>query len=264
MSRTVSCLYKDPPGNHLEVIGRHLEKGLRDASGKNRIKLFFRADDIGVPSNHFAILLELFGRHRIPLCLAVVPTWLTRARWTAFSALCDPEDELWCWHQHGFSHRNHEVSGKKCEFGPHRAADQVRYDIERGRDRLAHLMGRSFSPYFTPPWNRCSQTALETTEELGFLAVSRSRGAHPDSLTLPDFFINVDLHTRKEPDPQTSLQALGREFELAVRSGRLGIMLHHQRMNRSAFTFLSDLLTLITNHPHLEPVTFRSLRSSSN
>ena len=39
-------------------------------------------------------------------------------------------------HQHGLAHVNHEREGRKCEFGPARAAAAQRRDIAAGRARL--------------------------------------------------------------------------------------------------------------------------------
>ena len=104
---------------------------------------------------------------------------------------------------------------------------------------------------------------LKLLKELGYAAVSRSRGSKPPSPgELPDYFVNVDLHTRKERDPATSWHNLLGEFEQAVASGFCGIMIHHQLMNPAAFDFLEILLKTFTNQPNIHLVTFKDLDSS--
>jgi len=107
-------------------------------------------------------------------------------------------------------------------------------------------MGDDFQPIFTPPWNRFDNETGEALLELGYRAVSRSNGEQkkvPLPNGLPDVPINVDLHTRSEVDPVEGLTALLEEFGEAVESGRVGVMLHHQRMNEAAFMFLDEVFS---------------------
>lgn len=256
MDRTPAQLYRFYPEQTTKVIAQSLESGLRAGGGDGPLPVFFRADDIGVPSENFSTMMHLFGRKKVPLCLAVVPAWLTAKRWAAMAEICDTDSPLWCWHQHGWKHRNHEISGKKNEFGGGRPDAQIRADLSRGRKRLNAIMGRTFSAYFTPPWNRCSPAALEALADLDFHGLSRSRGSRPESQVLPDIAVNVDLHTRKEADSPSCLAALADEIEQAAGTGTIGFMLHHQRMNKEAFELLATLLDLVVQHPRLTPVTF--------
>jgi hypothetical protein len=118
-------------------------------------------------------------------------------------------------------------------------------------------MNDSFSPFFTPPWNRCSIETLHGLQSLGFKAVSRSQNAKPVSpVELPDIQINIDLHTRKEPDPELCLKLLLKEVEQSISSGCGGIMIHHQRMNQNSYAFLELFLGIVSSSPLLHPVTF--------
>lgn len=263
MNRTPSQIYLDYPDNSLSVLEEGLQAGLHSRTDAAPIPIYFRADDVAVPSESFAELLILFSRFQIPLCLALVPVWLTSLRWSAIGQVCDVSSSLWCWHQHGWQHRNHQLSGKKGEFGSDRSVSAVRKDIINGRDRLQKIVGPHFSPVFTPPWNRCSEQTLDELYRAGFKAVStdRSRQNVPES-PLPDLPVNVDLHTRREPDGLSSLHGLARELESAARNGAVGMMIHHQRMNRNSFVLLAGLLELIRKTPALKPVHFTDLLQS--
>ncbi len=121
-------------------------------------------------------------------------------------------------------------------------------------------MGASLQPFFTPPWNRCNTDTVNALKELNFAGISRSKGARPDySDILPDFQVNVDLHTRRESDPDVSLTDLLDELENALASGRCGIMIHHQRMNNNAFVLLDLLMEQLTHHPEISPKLFQDL-----
>ena len=202
----------------------------------------------------------MFRHHLMPLCLAVVPCWLTPARLSRLTAATGEDHDLWCWHQHGRLHRNFEPTGKKQEFGPSREAATIRKQLLAGRTRLEGLLGERFFPVFTPPWNRCSQDTLVALRDMGYLGLSRSRGARPAADgVIEDIQIGVDLHTRKEKEPGQALANLVRELEDELASGCCGIMLHHQRMNDAAFLLMERLLELLAARPNLHPCRFNQL-----
>jgi len=255
-----TILYSRPIAELERLLVSAIDRGCGQHRSSAPIELFFRADDIGVPSHLFQRLIGLFQHYRLPLCLAVVPSWLTVKRLSGLRSATGYDDALWCWHQHGRLHRNFETSGKKQEFGPARTREKQMAELERGRDRLRSLLGKSFSPFFTPPWNRCSLETAQALRELGFLAISRSSGARPDLCgLLPDLQVNVDLHTRKEPGVEESLQHLLEELERCLASGRCGIMIHHQRMNDHAFKLLHLLMTILVQRPQIIPCRFEDL-----
>ena len=259
MNNQPASLYLDGPGDIFTRIEQSMLAGLEQLDSIQPVPILFRADDIGVLSAPFSAMMRLFDHYQVPLCLAVVPTWLTRRRWDAIGEQIDTGSTLWCWHQHGWNHANHESSGKKNEFGPTRTAIALEGDIRKGRDRLVQLIGKDFIPFFTPPWNRCSKEAVQACKNLGFRGISRSRGEQKVPAILPDFYINVDLHTRKEADQATALEGLCCEFRQASQDRWIGVMIHHQRMNDKAVHLLDRLLEFITGNPRFVPVNFGEL-----
>jgi len=110
------------------------------------------------------------------------------------------------------------------------------------------------------PWAFPWQMQHRRKEGLNFKAVSRSFGGKPlPPPNLPDIAVHVDLHTRKDPDPQTGWVNLVGELETGLASGSCGIMLHHMRMNDPAFLFLEYLLDLIAKTAKFSAVTYREL-----
>jgi hypothetical protein len=222
--------------------------------------IFFRDDDVAAPGKQFMQLSELFFQRHVPLNLAIVPAWLTRLRWQSIMPLKQSASDLWCWHQHGWRHENHEIGRKKQEFGPSRSDASIEHDILQGRRRLERISGESFFPVFTPPWNRCDQRTLRLLKKCGFVAVSRSQNPNRSMLKgLPDFCVNVDLHTRKEKSSFSGWSKLFEELGAAISSGRCGIMIHHNRMNAAAFEFLEILLEMLVKCKQLQLVHFRDL-----
>jgi hypothetical protein len=258
----------------------------REASGLDGpATLFFRADDIGAPGRKFERMAGLFRSHRTELGLAVVPAWLTEARRDCLLSILGPDQDLFCLHQHGWRHADHETGRepgrkagratphpsdypssrlpagsavrKKCEFGPARPYHHKLADLKRGRDRLASLLGGRVSPVFTPPWNRLDADTLDGLARLGFRAVSRSlgavpplpgaMGATPGGLVALD--VTVDLHTRKAPSVEAAFAGLFADLRASLERGWCGVMLHHPRMDGGAFEFLDALLDLARRTP---------------
>ena len=256
MTHRVSALWQMLPTDLSARMDRCLSAALEKVDSKDPGTVFFRADDVAAPGPNLVRLMDLFTRHRAPLCLAVVPAWLTRTRWQHLKRLGQKAPSLWCWHQHGWRHVNHEPEGKKQEFGPSRSSLQIRDDLLRGKHRLQTLMGESFSPVFTPPWNRCDQNTLSLLKELDYQAVSRSKRECPPSPGgLPDFAVSVDLHTRKEDDPLLGWEGLFSELGSMLSQSPCGIMIHHQRMNESGVCFSREA------HPGADQTTAPASRS---
>ncbi|MCG6916321.1 MAG: polysaccharide deacetylase family protein [Deltaproteobacteria bacterium] len=236
-------LWRQVPSDIEKLLDKCLEEAAAKLQPGGSVIVFFRADDIGVPGEGFARLVNLFRHHRAPLTLSVVPAWLTRPRWQQLQNLCGKNQRLWCWTQHGWRHLNHEPRGKKMEFGPSRKASLKRQDLWLGYQRLRKLMGEIFVPAFTPPWNRCDLETLTTLQDLGYQALSRSLGVEPVApVKLAEYPVSVDLHTRKEPDAYGGWQSLLHELKENLAVGFCGVMIHHQRMNQAAFIFLDLLL----------------------
>jgi hypothetical protein len=232
---------------------------------KGPVHVFFRADDVAVPGRQFARMMDLFIRHRAPLSLAVVPAWLSSTRWQSLQKLGQQAPSLWCWHQHGWRHANHESIGKKQEFGPGRSLSGIHGDLGKGRCRLETLLEKDFYPIFTPPWNRCDFRTLEWLRKSGYRAVSRYRGSLPLSPDgLPDFSVNVDLHTRKAVSPAGDWDRLYEEFDRSLASGLCGIMIHHRKMNSLSFTFVDTLLQLLGRRKNISLVHLGDLAEMLN
>ena len=236
MAKSISPLWRNVPADIDERLWRIIDSA---SPGK----IFFRADDIGVPGAMFSRLLSTFAAHDAPLALAVVPAWLTPPRWAAIRREAATNAGLWCWHQHGWRHCNHEREGKKQEFGPNRDLAAIVSDVARGQQRLRTILGDAFRPIFTPPWNRCDDRTLAVLADNGFAAVSRSvTRTPPGQLPLPDIPVSVDLHTRKSRNSKDDWRALCSELTDGLARPLCGIMIHHQCMNDAACDVLEILL----------------------
>lgn len=243
MTHSISKIWNHENPDLKTNLDRCFKEALATTGGQKTIPVFFRADDVAVPGKQFRELARVFSRYQVPLSMSVVPAWLTAARWAGIEGLCSKHSDLWCFYQHGWRHMNHEHTGKKYEFGALRPIAEIAHDLARGRARLKALMQDAFFPAFTPPWNRCSRETLDVLKASGYRAISRCRGASPSAPAgMPDFQVNVDLHTRKDRTAALGWKNLYGELAAGIADGFCGIMIHHRRMNDKALVFLEVLL----------------------
>jgi len=257
-----SLIYGDMPPWNLNEFSRHLDSSLEKIPETGSL-VYFRADDAGVPGQNWDRLVRLFMAHQMPLNIALVPAWLSPDRWQTLAPDAYKAGNLFCWHQHGWRHVNHETQGKNQEFGPGRSDHDLAFDLESGSRKLERFLGKHFFRAFTPPWNRCDSRTLDHLKRLSFAAVSRDAGASPQA-QLPEFPVHVDLHTRKDKDTLQDRIQLSLELEQVLGTGVCGIMLHHRRMTPRAFECLDLILTRFRQAKNLTPLTFRQLITHGN
>jgi Polysaccharide deacetylase len=208
------------------------------------ITFFFRDDDAGWRDDRLRALLDLFDG--VPLDLAVIPAALSGE----LAAELRTRTGVGL-HQHGWSHENHEPEGRKHEFGPSRPRAAQRADIERGRERLAELLGDRLDPIFTPPWNRCTADTGHCLVELGFSVLSREARAEPLGLPgLAEIPVRVDW-----VKPERS-QLLA---DAIPAGGPCGVMFHHAVMDDGDMRSVGELLELVAGHDRVRCVRMMEL-----
>jgi peptidoglycan/xylan/chitin deacetylase (PgdA/CDA1 family) len=226
----------------IEDLRQSLDSSLKSGLGRP-IDVFFRDDDADddVPNLHR--LLDLFGERAAPINLAVIP-----------GTLSAPGAELLlrCRHrapaiielgQHGWMHTNHEMAGRKCEFGPSRRYPQQLEDIARGRDLLNRAFGAAWHNAFIPPWNRCTSDTLRALDELGFSVLSADESATSTGYRLCEIPVTFDIFTWKKGAALKAESDIAAGIAAQVRAGKsIGILLHHKIMTRDAFGAVATLL----------------------
>jgi hypothetical protein len=205
------------------------------------VEVFFRDDDAGWEGARLLELVARFAEHGLPVDLAVIPAELDEP---LAAKLRESHAGL---HQHGFAHTNHQVEGRKCEFGTARDKAAQREDIANGQQRLRALLGERLDPFFTPPWNRCTRETAENLVELGFTLLSREHKAEPFGL-LPELPVQLDVARLAPPE-------LDERFAEHVRrdGAPVGVMFHHGVMDPDAMARASALLQRLAHHPNVVP-----------
>jgi hypothetical protein len=227
---------------------------------KSPMQLFFRDDDAGWENNKLFSLLDRFAHAALPIDLAVIPESLDNVLASELLPRWRQNYRLLGLHQHGFSHTNHELNGRKCEFGGSRTKIQQKEDIAKGQTSLQAHFGVVLDPFFTPPWNRCTQATVDCLEELDFKVLSRDVSATKlESIILQDIPVHVDWSKiLKQSD--NPLKALGEAIAQCLLTNTVtGIMLHHADMDTEQLAPLTDMLTLLSSHHNVNGLLLRDI-----
>ena len=222
------------------------------------VRFFFRDDDAGWENGRLYGLLDEFAKACVPVDLAIIPAALDHNLSKELLSRQQQNKNLLGLHQHGYSHSNHEKSGRKCEFGSSRLKSQQRKDIAKGKIHLRNALGDALDPLFTPPWNRCAQATVECLEELGFQLLSRDVTAEPfEVTTLRQIPVHVDWSKiiKTSADPLTDLgQAIANDL---LHNDLTGIMLHHADMDTNHLEILAELLANLSSHHNAQGLLLR-------
>jgi len=212
------------------------------------VPFFVRDDDAGWDDEALWRLLDRCAAHDVHIDLAVIPSALDKRLAAALrDRAAGGSVHL---HQHGFRHINHEVIGRKCEFGPSRSHDQQLADIAEGRAVLTELLHPFVDPVFTPPWNRCTDDTVAALCNLEFRVLSRDRTAVPfDVDGLVEMPITVDWFGKSRGEPLTREQ-ISEQIAGQVAMGQsIGIMLHHAVTDAGQLQLIDQLLDVLGRHP---------------
>ena len=216
------------------------------------VQIFFRDDDAGWDDQRLYALLNCFRTSKLPIDLAVIPQSISQTLAKSLMARWRRNPFLLGFHQHGYNHINHQREGRKCEFGDTRSQDQQYQDLLAGRLKLEGLLAPALDNIFTPPWNRCSQTTLDSLNRLGFQALSRNHGATPlDAGLLQEIPVAIDWCGIRA---QSAMPWLDMAKAVVAELRRdtvtpLGVMLHHAVMDSEDLEHLQAFLQLLAYHP---------------
>jgi len=220
--------------------------------------LWWRDDDAVLATerlNHFASIAR-----DTPIALAVIPASANPelASWLIDSAnpsMTKPIVVV----QHGWSHANNAVNGKKSEFPPERSGPSVASDLAAGCARLSTLFGARALPVLAPPWNRFACRFLPLLPACGLRAISRfgpRRAARPVPGVV-EVNVHVDLVAwavnRGFVGEEAALGSIighlrARRWAEANVDEPTGILTHHLIQDAATERFLSRLLTITRGH----------------
>ncbi len=215
-------------------------------------RFWLRDDDAIEPSDELDALLELTGRHNVPVLLAVIPSGAggELAKRLEFAEWVSPV-------VHGWAHVNHAPKNQKSqELGLHRTKKSVLDELTAALDKLRTLFPRSLKPVLVPPWNRIDGDLIPYLPGLGYRALS-AFGRKPLAngiAGLVEIHTHVDLidwkGTRGCRDHSELIDCVATELALSRRDNGapIGILSHHLVHNQSVADFLEELFELVVCH----------------
>jgi len=150
-------------------------------------------------------------------------------------------------HQHGFSHVNHQLSGRSCEFGSDRNYEQQQSDIAKGQQKLADTFGTQVTPIFTPPWNRCTSDTAVALQSLGIRQLSRIINSEPIDKAVPEIPVAVDWLKKRKGERLNTPELVNYISGLFDTEDEIiGVMLHHEHMDQENRDLLRQLVDTLS------------------
>ncbi len=223
------------------------------------IQFFFRNDDAGWADYRLFKLLDSFSKFEIPIDLAVIPQAISSQDKELYERVRASHGLIGV-HQHGFSHNNHQIQGRKCEFGSDRSYTQQYLDIKLGKEMLIDHFGEQVDSIFTPPWNRCNQDTVNALIDLGFSTLSIDQtGKKLDYQKLQQLPIDIDWFKKHQGIRMNFIDIGQWIIQVLDKGERVGVMLHHEAMDDTERDVLHQLLEIIYSHPMVECKRMSSL-----
>lgn len=225
------------------------------------VNVFFRNDDVDEDEARLRMLLDLFEESATPVNLEIIPGRLTESCIQLLRRRARAQPDLFELNQHGWQHVNHEVQGRKCEFGVSRSFDEQLADILLGKEVLERAFGNAFSPVFTPPWNRCTDVTHRALDQLGFQILSKLNSEPPvTGHCFREISVTLDLFRWKGGAAMKSPQEFVAELTSQLLAlDTVGVMLHHKVMDEIAFELVRPVVSELRRSEAIQVHSFRSL-----
>lgn len=223
------------------------------ASRPRRTVVFFRDDDAGWRDPLLKELGKIYIDENIPLDIAVIPFAVSSVTLRVLDWFQERAPDLFHLHQHGCKHQNHQLEGRKSEFGSDRIRAEQVCDIDAGRAALTEYFGARSEPIFTPPWNRCSPVCVEALEVLGFRVLSRDDAA--ETVCHPRLFevaVNLDWFKKSRGRPLPAEAWNDYAATVFAEHARVGVMLHHEHMDGQQRDRLRRFIRMLRNSGHVD------------
>jgi hypothetical protein len=226
---------------------RAFHDALRAAGDRGHPAAFWlRDDDATVPSAPLDRLLDMTGRHEVPVALAVIPAGSGQALADRLAGEASVTVVV-----HGWAHRNHAgPDEKKQELGVHRPVATVLDELARGLRHLQGLHGAQAAPVLVPPWNRIHDGVVQGLPGIGYAALSVFGPEKPAPLRVLN--THVDLIDWRGTGRAKDLGSLLDEIAVALRrDAPLGLLTHHLVHDPGAWDVLDRVLALTADEPHV-------------
>ena len=231
------------------------------------VRAWWRDDDLSAPGPGLDLLLGHARALAVAPLVAVVPAGADRA-------LADRLDgEPAAVAVHGWTHANHEETGRKAEFGPSRPPGPARRDLARARARILDLFGARAASVFVPPWNRIRPELVAALPGLGFELLS-THGPRPAAAPVPGLLqinTHLDVIAWRKDRRFIGPDAMARDLAVRLAARRtagpgepVGLLTHHLVMSPPDWTGFAEVCAALMAHPAVRMIDSRELHGAAD
>lgn len=215
------------------------------------VRFWWRDDDAVSPTPELDELIDFSERFTIPLSLAVIPKFATKA---LAQRLADTHTVQVL--HHGWQHKNYQDKScgeKASEFGWRRTALEMEKELLEGKEVLQDLFAERFVPLFVPPWNRIAPRAVQLLQQQGDYGLSAFTWIN--HFRLPHLQSHVDIIKWKKNKRFIGWNAARKRLDLQLcrrqtnASEPIGLLTHHLDHGEGCSEFLEVFFKLTSVHP---------------
>ena len=200
--------------------------------------LWIRTDDVGLYTDKFNRLCNLFSKYNLPVIFAVIPTKLEQSTVALLNTL-----DNYVISQHGYSHTNYGTN-YQCELSDTRNLDEVLLEMKQGKAMLKQVFKDKFYSILTPPFNKidteCSNLLKDEFDCVSIFA---------DSTTIfnKDFNPNIDIinwHINSFENKEFVLKQIKKSI---INFDSIGICIHCEYLDDESFKILDEIFSYLTS-----------------
>lgn len=200
--------------------------------------LWIRTDDVGIFTDKFNTLCDLFSKYNLPVLFAVIPTQLQQQTIDKLNNL-----DNYVISQHGYSHQNFS-SSYQCELSDSRDLKKVITEMKEGKELLLKTFGNDFYSVLTPPFNKIDPECTKLLKE-EFDCVSIF--ANSTTSFKKDFNPNVDIINWHIGGFENKEFILKQVKKAITNFDHLGICIHCEYLNEESFKILDEVFSYLTS-----------------
>ena len=203
-------------------------------------RLFWiRTDDVGIYSEKFNTLCDLFSKYNLPVLFAVIPSKLERQTIDKLKTLNN-----YVISQHGYSHKNFSKE-YQCELSDNRNLDDVLSEMKLGKKLLKEVFQDDFYSVLTPPFNKIDPKCTNILKN-EFDCVSIF--ANSTTSFRKDFNPNIDIinwHINSFENKEFVLNQIKKSL---INFTHIGMCIHCEYLDDESFKILDEIFSYLTSN----------------
>lgn len=204
--------------------------------------LWIRTDDVGIFSDKFNTLCDLFTKYNLPVVFAVIPTKLEQQTIDRLNKM-----DNYVISQHGYSHENFS-STYQCELSDTRDTTEVLKEMQEGKELLKQVFKDKFYSLLTPPFNKIDPECTNLLKD-EFDCVSIF--ANSTTIFKKDFNPNIDIINWHIASFESKEYVLKQVIKAINNYEHIGICIHCEYLDENSFKVLDEVFSFLTSKENI-------------